>query len=256
MYKYGIRNGTLQRGWKDALETAGVIGFDGVELTVKEQSELDRLLTEAGRDKVLGWVESSGCAVSSLSISLFGPYKAAAGDAAQRAEILKTVEGSLKACKDLNGVGILLPFFEREHIDITAEEEARLIEDMKKVAPVAESLEVMVCLETSFSSAQLKRVCDGVGSKWVGVYQDIGNALHFGHDSVEMLTSLPKETLMIHVKDYQGDQLGEGRVDFPGCRKAIRDIGYEGWLVFETRPNDDAVESARVDLAYAKKAFD
>ena len=57
MYKYGIRNGTLQReNWKDALETAGEIGFDGVELTVNEVAEVDRLLTDAGRDEVLGGI--------------------------------------------------------------------------------------------------------------------------------------------------------------------------------------------------------
>ena len=88
------------------------------------------------------------------------------------------------------------------------------------------------------------------------MYQDIGNALHFGHDSVELLRALPEETLMIHIKDTDRALLGQGKVDFPGCRQAFRDIGYEGWLVFETAAGDDAVESAWKNLAFAKKAFD
>ena len=255
MHKYGIREGSLQMGWKEALEAAGEIGFDGVELTVKETSELDWLLSESGREEVLGWIRDSATAVCSLSLSLFGPYKAAGEDQEARSEMIEMVKRSLQACKDLGGEGILLPYFEREHIDITPEESDRLVTDMKRCAPAAEGLQMTICLETSFSSGLLKRICDGIGSNSIGVYQDISNALHFGHDSVEMLTSLPEETKMIHVKDTQRSMLGEGEVDFPGCRKAIRDIGYEGWLVFETAPGNDAVASARQNLEYAKGMF-
>jgi len=256
MYKYGIRNGTLQREWKEALEAAGEIGFGGVELTVKEEEEVDRLLTDEGRDEVLGWAHDAGCQASSLSIGAFGKYKRGEGDTAVRAEMIEVTKKSVKACKALGGTGILLPYFEREHIDITDEEAERLIADMKQCAAVAEDLQIAICLETSFSSRLLKRICDGIGSPYIGVYQDIGNALHFGHDSVELLMALPKETLMIHIKDSDRALLGDGKVDFPGCRQAFRDIGYEGWLVFETAPGDDAVESARKNLAYAKEAFD
>lgn len=256
MYQYGIRNGTLQREWKEALEVAAAIGFDGVELTVKEETEIDRLLTDEGRDEVLGWVRESGAAVSSLSISPFGPYKTVGEDEALRSEIVNLVEKSLRACKEVEGVGILLPYFEREHIDITEAAADWLVADLKRCAGLAEELQVAICLETSFSSGLLKRICDGVGSDYVGVYQDIGNALHFGHDSIELLLSLPKETKMIHVKDTRRSMLGEGNVDFPGCRKAIREIGYEGWLVFETFAGEDAVASAKQNLAFAKQAFD
>lgn len=256
MYKYGIRNGTLQREWEEALKAAGEIGFDGVELTVNEPEEVDRLLTDAGRDEVLRWVKQYGCEASSLSIGAFGRYKREEGDPDARKAMVELTQKSVVACKAVGGVGILLPYFEREHIDITEEEEARLVEDMKQCAAAAEEHRIAVCLETSFSSGQLKRICDGIGSKWIGVYQDIGNALHFGHDSVEMLRSLPDETLMVHVKDTDRALLGQGKVDFPGCRKALRDIGYEGWLVFETAPGDDPIESASKNLEYAKQAFE
>lgn len=258
MYRYGIRNGSLERDWKEALDAAGRLGFDGVELTVKEEPELDRLLTDAGRDEVLGWMRDSKAGASSLSISPYGPLtkKDLRGDAQARTNAVDLVRKSLRACKRLGGAGILLPYFEREHMDITEEEAGWLAEDMKQCAPLAEELQVDVCLETSFSSAQLKRVSDAVGSERVGVYQDIANALHFGHDPVEMLKSLGTRVKMVHVKDTKGAMLGEGEVDIPGCREALREIGYEGWLVFETSPGDDAVASAKKNLEFAKKAFE
>lgn len=258
MYRYAIRNGSLQRDWKEALEVAGRLGFDGVELVVKEEAELDRLLTDAGRDEVLGWMRAAGAGASSLSISPFGPLtkKDLRGSARARAEAAEVVRRSLRACKRVGGAGILLPYFERERIDITEQEADWLGEDMKQCAPLAEELQVDICLETSFSSAQLRRICDAVGSSHVGVYQDIANALHFGHDPVEMLKSLGARVKMVHVKDTKRAMLGEGEVDFPGCREALREIGYAGWLVFETAPGDDAVASAKKNVEFAKKAFE
>ena len=90
----------------------------------------------------------------------------------------------------------------------------------------------------------------------MGVYEDIANALHFGHDPVEMLKSLGRRVKMVHVKDTKGAMLGEGEVDIPGGREALREIGYEGWLVFETSPGDDAVASAKKNLEFAKRAFE
>ena len=258
MYRYSIRNGSLERDWKEALEVAGRLGFDGVELTVKEEPELDRLLTDAGRDEVLGWTGASGAGASSLSISPYGPLtkKDLRGDAETRTKAVDLVRRSLRACKRLGGAGVLLPYFERQEMDITEQEAGWLAEDMKQCAELAEELQVDVCLETSFSSAQLKRVCDAVGSEHVGAYQDIANALHFGHDPVEMPRALGERVKMVHVKDTKGAMLGEGEVDIPGCREALREIGYEGWLVFETSPGDDAVASAEKNLAFAKKAFE
>ena len=69
MYKYAIRNGSLQRDWKEALEVAGRLGFDGVELVVKEEAELDRLLTDAGRDEVLGWMRDTSRAQGLCPVS-------------------------------------------------------------------------------------------------------------------------------------------------------------------------------------------
>ncbi len=255
MYKYGIRDRSLKMDWQEAIEAAGKIGFEGIEIVVREE-ELDLLMNSAGREEVLGWTRAAGIQISSLSVAAFRLYKSAEGDPTVRAEAMEIVDKALRVAKSLNCAGILLPYFDRENIDVDDDEEGRLIEDFRRISPVAEEMGIYVCFETSFSSAQLKRICDGVGSDWVGVYQDFANALSYGHDSVEILTSLPGETKMIHAKDTNQSMLGDGDVDFPACRQAVRDIGYEGWLVFETPSGDDPVAAAKLNLAFAKAAFD
>ena len=156
--------------------------------------------------------------------------------------------------------GVLVPHFDRQSIDITPEEEASTIEGFKQVASVAEETGVNVCLETSFSVEQLQRICQAVNSPRVGVYQDTANAIIYGHDSVDMLNRLAPHIRMIHIKDMDQKPLGEGSVPWDGCIAAIRDSGYgtashpgTDWLVLETPPGEDAVESANQNLEFTRK---
>ena len=130
-----------------------------------------------------------------------------------------------------------------------------MIEGFKRCAPVAEKLKVYATLETSFSVEQLQRIVDAVGSPYVGVYQDTANALHYGHEPVDMLTRLGKRISMIHIKDKGGELLGQGEVPWNGCIKAVKDMGYDGWLVLETQSTSDPLKAAADNLKFTRKAF-
>ena len=117
-----------------------------------------------------------------------------------------------------------------------------------------------VCLETSFSVEQLQRICQAVHSPRVGVYQDTANAMIYGHDSVDMLTRLASHIRMIHIKDLDQKPLGEGSVPWDGCVAAICDSGYgtdghpgTDWLVLETPPGEDPIESAERNLEFTRE---
>ncbi len=65
---------------------------------------------------------------------------------------------------------------------------------------------------------------------------------------------------MLHVKDTAQDgancPLGEGRVDWPACRAAVREIGYDrpdSWFVLETPAGDDPISSAERNLDFTKR---
>ena len=82
--KIGIRNSNLRMDWHDALESAGKVGYDGVELVVSETEQITELLTPAGRDRVLDWARAAQCAVSSLSVAVFRQVNFALPDQAVR----------------------------------------------------------------------------------------------------------------------------------------------------------------------------
>lgn len=249
----GIRNGSLRQEYEEALRTAGALGYDGVELVVRDPEVIDSWLSEDGAAQVAGWCRQAGCAVSSLSVAAYRSVNFGLPDPEARRAGGALVTASLRACRCLGGAAVLFPHFERERIDISPPEEERYIQELRRCAPVAEETGVAIALETSFSTAQLQRIVEAVGSPLVGVYVDLANALHFGHDPAEMLRQLGPAVVMVHVKDTGQTMLGEGRVDWPACREALRAIGYDGWFVLETPPGDDPVAAARRNLEFTRR---
>lgn len=251
--RIGIRNGSLQQGYEEALRTAGALGYDGVELVVRDHAVLDHWLLDEGAAQVAGWCRLAGCTVSSLSVAAYRNVNFALPDPEARRAGVALVTASLRACLRLGEAAVLFPHFEQERIDISAQEEEHYTTELRRCVPVAEESGVAIALETSFSTAQLQRIVQAVGSPLVGVYVDVANALHFGHDPAAMLRQLSRAVVMVHLKDTDRVMLGEGRVDWPACREALRAIGYDGWLVLETPPGDDPVAAARRNLEFTRR---
>ncbi len=251
--RIGIRNGSLQQDYEEALRTAGALGYDGVELVVRDPEVIEAWLSDKGAAQVAGWCRQAGCVVSSLSVAAYRSVNFALPDPEARRAGVALVASSLRACRRLDGSAVLFPHFERERIDISAAEEERYIAELRRCVPVAEETGVAIALETSFSIDQLQRIIQAVGSPLVGVYVDLANALHFGHDPAEMLRRLGRAVVMVHLKDTDRAMLGDGRVDWRACREALQAIEYNGWVVLETPPGDDPVAAARRNLEFTRR---
>src|SRR5262249_59938105 len=111
------------------------------------------------------------------------PVHFARPDAATRQEGVRLVKDCLRAAKAVGAVGILLPHFERQRPNkgLLPEEIATYIDCFKQVAGTAEETGVFAALDTSFSVEQLQEIIRGVGAPHIGVYQDLSNALYYGH---------------------------------------------------------------------------
>ena len=62
----------------------------------------------------------------------------------------------------------------------------------------------------------------------------------------------------VHLKDWNTPLLGseEGMVDMPAAAAALRDIGFDKWLVLETSGREDRfLEDTRANVAWAKQTF-
>ena len=262
MAKVGIRTASLNQQLPEALETAGQIGYDGLEVVTRDPDQLRAWLSEDGPSGAAALRERALLAraeVSSFSLAIYRPVNFAQEDEAKRREGVALVTDTLRACKNVGGAAVLLPHFDRERLDVSVEEERRFVDGLRQVAPVAEETGVAIAIETSFSAAQLIRIVDAVGSAKVGVYQDLANAITYQQDPAATLRALGKRIVMLHVKDTGPEggncALGEGRVDWKACRAAVRDIGYDtpdAWFVLETPAGDDPVRDAARYLEFTR----
>lgn len=257
--KIGIRTASLGiDAPEEALKVAGDLGYDGVELVTRDEQQVRGWLEEGGAGGAAALREAqrrSNCRVSSFSYALFRRVNFAQENQALRREGVSLVSDAIRAVRNVGGDGILLPHFVRQTLDISAPEEERMIDGLHQIAPVAEQNGVVVGLESSFSAGQLQRITRAVGSKQVGVYQDLANAIIYRQQPQGTIRQLGPAIVMVHVKDTDGSGqalLGEGKVDWDACRRALREIGYDGWYVLETPAQPDPIDNARRHLEFTR----
>jgi sugar phosphate isomerase/epimerase len=251
--KYGIRDGILREPLETLFTVAKNIGFDGIEYCIGGDYKDSLLWQEGGLEKLKALADKDGMEISSLSPGVFSSLSPVVPDVEKRAEGREMLTRVIEMCPPLDTDSILVPMFPRDVADWTEGTWKTLVDGLKPLAEVAEKHKVFLDLETTFNADQLLMVIDKIGSPYVKVYYDVGNCTNRGFDVPAEMRQLGDQMGMIHIKEAGGDLLGEGKVDFKGVSDAIRDTGYDGYLVLETRAGDDPKAAAAHNLAFTKK---
>jgi len=251
--KYGIRDGMLGEPLETMFAVAGEIGFHGIEYCINRDYETTLLWQADGPEKLKALADEEDMEISSLSPGVFASMHPALPDAEKRAEGRQVLTRVIEVCPLLDTRDILVPMFPRDLDEWPEETWDLLVDGFKALAEVAEKHQVTLDLETTFSADQLLMIIDRTGSDYVKVYYDTGNQTNRGYDVPSELRQLRDKVGMIHAKDTDQKMLGEGRVDFAGVDAAIREIGYDGYIVLETPTGDDPGAANAQNLAFIKK---
>ena len=133
----------------------------------------------------------------------------------------------------------------------------------ERILPLATELKVIVGIEEVWnkfllSPLELNRYVDEFASPFVRAYVDVGNMVFYGYPQ-DWIRTVGKRIVRLHLKDFKLDRpngkfewknLGEGDIDWLEVRKALTDIGYQGWATVEISGGDAAYlkdVSARFD---------
>jgi sugar phosphate isomerase/epimerase len=229
-------------------------GITGVELQVQFQKT-----TLWDRDTLLTY--KRGAADAGMLIpSLAGVWTGGAS-LVQPGPAEETLRKSIQAAEALKARVILVAAFQK-NCPIMDQEDSYgpVVTMLQKVAGAAADAGVTLGMETSLSPADDKKLIDLVAKPSVKVYYDADNVERFGHKgaSVPGYEVLGKSRIaQIHVKNE--DQLLEepGRVNWTGAFKAMRRIGYQGWLVFESSHSgpEQCVEATKKNIAFIRSQF-
>lgn len=127
----------------------------------------------------------------------------------------------------------------------------RSVPRIRELAKLAEQLRVVIALEEVWSKfllspLEMARYIDQFHSPWVRSWFDVGNVVLYGYPQ-DWIRTLGSRIARLHVKDfkltgncYHWVNLGEGAVDWPAVREALRAVGFRGSATCELPAGDAA----------------
>jgi sugar phosphate isomerase/epimerase len=222
-----------------ALEVAKVIGLDGVQVSPGTLENNMHLFKKEAQKQYLSVAKKQGVQVGGLGLGILNkvPYSSDS-----RAE--QWVDKTIDVAKAMDVKVILVAFFEDGDIKNDKKGQEEVIKRFKKVAPKAEKAGVILGIESWLSAKEHMEIINEVGSPNVQVYYDVANSHKMGYNIYEEIRWLGKNICEFHAKE-NGNLLGQGAIDFKEVRKAMDDIGFQGWVQIEgsVPPQKELVES-------------
>ena len=134
---------------------------------------------------------------------------------------------------------------------------AEFVEELKPVTEHAERQGVLLLIEPEpglliEKADQFLEFIDQIDSPAIGLNFDVGHFYCVGEEPAPTIRRLAPHIRHFHVEDIAATRMhhhlipGEGAIDFRATFRAIREIGYDGWITIELYPYvDDPDRAAR-----------
>jgi len=239
----------------DKLKIALDVGFEGIECGAStDQRFIDAL--RAASDKLGVPIHSVVCGTHwGLPLSDPDPERVKKG--------MEGMRVALRNARDLKATSVLLvPAVVNEKVAYKQAYE-RSQKCIRELLPMAKEFGVVIGIENVWnkfllSPLEFARYVDEFDSECARAYFDIGNVVIFGFPQ-DWIRTLGPRMSRIHLKDfkragYKWTPLLEGDVNWPECIKALKEVGYSGWLTTEVGGGNEAALrdlSKRVDKIIA-----
>jgi len=223
------------------IRLAKACGMDGIEAYPMENLEEAKTRGALARE--------IGCPIHSVT---YGGWGAPMSDPSDKviAKGHAEIENALRTAHAFGADNVLLvPAVVNEHVGYKAAWENSQ-KNIRPMLPLAEELGVTIAVENVWnkfllSPLEFAAYVDEFDSPWVQAYFDIGNVVIFGYPE-DWIRTLGARIRRVHVKDFRREGSVwtalpyEGDVNWSEVRKALAEIGYEGWTTEEFGGGDEA----------------
>jgi inosose dehydratase len=143
----------------------------------------------------------------------------------------------------------------------TDDDYALLGRALDQVTDIAESFGLTASFHPHLSTivenrSELERL---MGSTRIGFCPDTAHLAAAGSDPAAVIREYPDRIRHVHLKDFRADPfqflpLGEGDLDFPDIIRAVKESGYDSWLMVELDSYDgDPRAAAEISKNYLDK---
>lgn len=248
---WSFAGGTLAENFR----LAKAAGFEGVEVALAEDGEINLSSTEADMEKVKASAYAAGISLYSVASGLYWQYSLTSDDPALREKAKSCVRKQLEVASWLGCDTILVvpgavsvSFAPELGVVDYAAAYDRSLEAFRELKEDAERLKVSIGLENVWnnfllSPLEMRDFIDKIGSEYVGSYFDVGNVLYSGYPE-QWARILGKRIKKVHFKDYRRTvgsldgfvDLLSGEVNWKAVTAALAEVGYDGWATGEMLP--------------------
>jgi sugar phosphate isomerase/epimerase len=238
----------------DGWTKAAALGIQGIEVEVRPAhvrggatarvAELQKLKVKCGMETpsiCLGFHNDAGFVAQ--------PQRAA--------ECAAEITEAVKLCHQISASALLIPFFFKNDPKGDPAKLKNTADILRPICATAQSLGVSICYEGTLDANDLHTMAKQIGSPAFGVYFDLANVVWVGMDGPQQIRALGKLIRQVHMKETKvgpGDaRPGDGRVNYTESAKALKEIGYNDWLMLETPAGEPA--SVAQDIAFTGRYF-
>lgn len=276
--KIGVITDCFKLPLEDSIKLAGELGFSGVQIYATTGEFSPEVLSTERKAEIKALLAENNLQISALCGDMGGHGFEIAKDNPRRIE-------NTKAIIDLAaefGVSVITTHIGVIPADKTDPKYSAMLDAMNKCGEYAAEKGITLAIETGPESAKTLLAFLKDISRGVGVNLDPANfVMVTDQDSVEAVKLLGEYIVHTHAKDgimlkktdpaiiyncfaeggiealnvadyFLETPLGEGKVDFPEYIKALREVGFDGYLTIERETGTDPVS----DIKAAKKMIE
>jgi sugar phosphate isomerase/epimerase len=268
--KLGTLQNVLGADLRDVFGIAAQLGFEGVELDWHEIEQIHGgTLSPEDRPRGLDAAHENGVVISGVAAHFLNGGGIASADEKHQEQGLWAIREGLQLCRDLEAEALLVPFFGAAEIE-SAGDKQRLLENLKILAPEAESAGVVIAIEHTLRGDEAAQILAEINSPFVGDYWDMANCMSLGFDPLEEIQMLGRHIARVHAKEFEKARVtgarasgsypglntvpfGQGDVPVKDILAALKNSGYTGWVTLETGAFGDKQEAAKAALEVLKQ---
>lgn len=238
MMKIGVIPDSFQVPFKEAVTIAHDLGVSGLQPYVTKGEMAPEVLSKEDRSDLLKLVKSNDLVFSALCAD-FGLHFS---EKEVNEEGLKRTMSMMDLALDFD-THIITTHIGKVPDDEECEEYYNMVRTIERLGKYGDEIGVVFATETGPEMAiKLKGILDKADTKSAKVNLDPANfVMVAGQDPVEAVHILKDYIVHTHAKDgimnpdgtHTEFPLGKGDVPFPEYLKALKDVGYDGFLTIE-----------------------
>ncbi|MBM7541634.1 L-ribulose-5-phosphate 3-epimerase [Amphibacillus cookii] len=254
--------------WFERLNLAKKLGFNFIEMSIDETDErLSRLYWE---DKeiyeVLTAINETGIGIYSICLSGHRRFPLGSRNIETRNKSLEIMEKAINLASKLGVRNIQLAGYDVYYEEKNVLTREYFIENVSKAVKMAAAKQMTLSIEIMDdyfinSLTKFNNIKQQIPSPWLQAYPDIGNLSAWPENDIGYELEVGIESIAaIHIKDtkkmtpdfpgqFKNVPFGRGDVDFLGCFKTLKRLGYEGTFLIEMWSEVDENPEERVNEA-------